>query len=556
MENQNLGTNYTNNSSQEQYNNSNLAFEPGTANARQYYGTDNAFGAYYAAPNTAKVNKAKTADVEAFRKYGLIAIIYAVWHTFCLYDNNSGITYPFYMLGTLILIAWARKRDGLSILKDRNGKAGLNIFYIISLMLLSISKCTTANFDLIWIDEFAITLLVFSFLVHMYVDTREWDIIGWIFGIALTALKPFSHFGDPMEDMAAWVKSRGSKMNGEKKANIMAVIAGLGIGLPMLFVVVALLASADAVFSNTITSTFEFIFEFDYIWDLIAITWMILWSIWLFYTVIKGLNKKGIEVDVTKRSGFNPIVGITFTSLLCVVYLFFSVIQIFGLFMGKMTLPDNYTYAEYAHEGFYQLLAVSLMNLALVTLCQRLFKRSLVLKALLMVVGMCTYIMIASSAFRMIMYIGAYRLTFLRVFVLWFLVVISLWLAYLLASLIDETFPVFNLCMITVTVMYIAFVFANPDYHIAKYDLQYLGDTTMDGRVDRYSSQSMQSYLTMDISMDAVPAMAGNKELLKLYGENLAESRTEKYKLNLNTLRKFNFSEYRAYKLINEVYGE
>ncbi len=531
-----------------QFNGSNLALDPETVNR---------VNTFFSGDNTEKAVSTFKSDAESFRKYGLIAIIYAVWHTFCLYENPSGITYPFNMLGTILLIAWARKKDGLSIFKSKTGKSWMNIFYIISLMLLSVSKCITTNESLLFIDEIAILLLVFSFLIHMYVDTTGWDIIGWLIGITLAFFKPLVHLPDPVSDMAAWIKSRSGKMTGDRKSNILAILLGLCIALPLLFVVVALLASADALFSNTIENTFEFIYKFDYIWDLFAITWMMLCSVWLFYTVIKGLYKKGVEVEANKNAGFNPIIAITFTSMLSIVYLFFSVIQIFGLFMGKMTLPENYTYAEYAHEGFYQLLAVSIMNLILVTLCQRLFKENLVLKILLVIVGLCTYIMIASSAFRMIMYIGAYHLTFLRVFVLWFLVVISLWLAYLLTSLIYEKLPVFNMCMVTVTVLYIAFAFANPDYQIARYDLAFMQTGEEHVSSGRYEyGESMSYYLTAEISMDAVPAFEGNYDLLKSYGENMYVTKKTDEKFTLNTIRTFNFAKYRANKLIREAYGK
>ncbi|MFR8843973.1 MAG: DUF4153 domain-containing protein [Waltera sp.] len=51
----------------------------------------------------------------------------------------------------------------------------------------------------------------------------------------------------------------------------------------------------------------------------------------------------------------------------------FSGIQIFGLFLGKMQLPEGYTYAQYAREGFFQLLAVSILNLILVLVCLSFF---------------------------------------------------------------------------------------------------------------------------------------------------------------------------------------
>ena len=60
----------------------------------------------------------------------------------------------------------------------------------------------------------------------------------------------------------------------------------------------------------------------------------------------------------------------------------FSGIQIFGLFLGKMQLPEGYTYAQYAREGFFQLLAVSILNLILVLVCLSFFRESKVLKVI------------------------------------------------------------------------------------------------------------------------------------------------------------------------------
>ena len=50
--------------------------------------------------------------------------------------------------------------------------------------------------------------------------------------------------------------------------------------------------------------------------------------------------------------------------VLCLVSVSYT--HLFGLFLGKMQLPEGYTYAQYAREGFFQLLAVSILNLILV----------------------------------------------------------------------------------------------------------------------------------------------------------------------------------------------
>jgi len=75
------------------------------------------------------------------------------------------------------------------------------------------------------------------------------------------------------------------------------------------------------------------------------------------------------------------------------------------LFIGNMQLPEGYTYSGYAREGFFQLLAVCILNLLLVLICLYLFRENIVLKLILTLISGCTYIMILSSALRMIMYI-------------------------------------------------------------------------------------------------------------------------------------------------------
>ena len=52
----------------------------------------------------------------------------------------------------------------------------------------------------------------------------------------------------------------------------------------------------------------------------------------------------------------------------------YSGIQILFLFLRLDTgLPEGVTYSQYAHQGFWQLLAVSLINFAAVLICRMVF---------------------------------------------------------------------------------------------------------------------------------------------------------------------------------------
>lgn len=157
--------------------------------------------------------------------------------------------------------------------------------------------------------------------------------------------------------------------------------------------------------------------------------------------------------------------------LLSLVYLIFCIIQIFYLFCGIGSLPDDYTYAEYAREGYFQLLFVCLFNILLVLLCSRLFTKHWLLQALLSFICACTCLMIASSAYRMILYISAYGLTFLRVFVLWTLSVMVLVLIGSLILIYQNRFPFVKYILAVIVVFFLLLTFSRPDAGIARYNL-------------------------------------------------------------------------------------
>lgn len=90
------------------------------------------------------------------------------------------------------------------------------------------------------------------------------------------------------------------------------------------------------------------------------------------------------------------------------------------------------------------------------------------LKVILTIMSLCTFVMIASSALRMIIYIRYYYLTFLRILVLWGLALLFLLFVGVIVSIYKEKFPLFQYSMVVVTVLYTVLSFSHPDYIIAK----------------------------------------------------------------------------------------
>ena len=431
---------------------------------------------------------------EHFSFFGIGSLIYAIFYTFCLYRNASGITYPFFVIGTLCYFFFFMQKLGVPYKKD-------SVFYIVSIVLLGISNCLTGSPQLLAMNKCGIFLLAFILMIHTVYLDKSWNFPKYFSALAQMTGIIFVCLFRPFGDMISYFDARKKNKDG-KKSYFLPVLIGIVIAVPLLLFVTLLLASADAVFASIFSSLLESI-NFNTIFGTAFMTIMIFFAS---YAVIAAFGMKEVKEDITDHRTLEPVIAIIVTVTLSVIYLIFSVIQILYLFIGNMKLPDGYTYSSYAREGFFQLLTVCILNLLIVLVCLYLFRDNTALKAILTVISGCTFIMILSSALRMLMYINRYNLTFLRIFVLWSLAVIFLLMAGVTISIYMNKFPLFTYSMIVVTVFYIGLSFSHPDYWIAKYNLspqhiEYL---------DEYDTRDSQKYLAR-LSSDAAPIILDEK---------------------------------------------
>lgn len=469
--------------------------------------------------------------------FGLSAIIYAVFYTFCLYKNPSGITAPIFTLGTLWYFYFCLKK-----LEIRIGKGC--IFYAGSIFLLGVNLCLTDDEFLIFFDYIGIFLLLISGLIHLFYEDKDWGLPEYLSAIGQTVFGALEYVTRPFEDRKVWKSQR----TGEKKQNpvVKYVLWGVLTGLPLLAVVLILLASADSVFGELFSRFFELFDIFDRldgIGDMIGVLLMTSAVYLLSYGLLVKLGSKSVKISFGKRRTGEPVVAITVNAMLGVVYLIFSMIQILYLFMGRLSLPEGTTYAEYARQGFFQLLLVCVINMVLVLFCLYKFRESRVLKGMLALISGCTYIMIASSALRMYMYVESYDLSYLRVLVFWTLGLIFLIMSGILCYLFFRKFPLFKYCMVVVTVLYLGLAYARPDYLIASYNLN-----------EQHINENVDYRYLDSLSADAVPAFA--KALEREEGSGFYEDFNSLLYTGEDEefgLRGFNFSRYYRQQYIREV---
>ena len=429
-----------------------------------------------------------------FPFFGIGSLLYAIFYTFCLYKNTSGITYPFFVAGTLCYFFFSMKKLGVPYKKD-------SIFYMISILFLGISNCLTNSKQILFINKCGLFILFFILIIHTMYHDKEWNLPKYFSSICQTIGTIFVSVFRPLSDMVSYVDSTKHEKKG-KKSYLIPVLAGIAITIPILLVVTVLLASADAVFLSIINNILDAL-NLMTIFELLFLTILVFF---FSYAVYAALCMKNIKEEVTDHRTSEPIIAIIVTTALSILYLMFSVIQILYLFVGNMKLPKGYTYSQYAREGFFQLLTVCILNLFIVLVCLYFFRENIVLKIVLTIMSGCTFIMILSSSLRMLMYISRYNLTFLRILVLWSLAVIFLLMAGVTASIYMGKFPLFTYSTVIVTLFYLVLSFSRPDYWIARYNLnpfhlEYLDD---------YDTLDNKKYLCT-LSADAAPILLNKK---------------------------------------------
>lgn len=468
---------------------------------------------------------------QKFEVFGGISVLFGVLFTLFFYDAGIGVNVFLFGLSTVLLMLLIINRLSLSV------KTGTKACYL-GVLLLGISTGYTANGALQFLNVVGILLLLDLSLLHQFYEDRKWSFMEHGRRILSLPLYSIASLGLPFVDGGRFLKQRKIVKN-EQTRNI---LIGFLIALPLLLLIMALLSQADLLFGELTGGFFRKIFS----GDLFFIILMTLFGFLASYCVLCGTLYREGAAEAKQAGKADASIAVTFMILLCLVYAFFCGIQIVYLFAGGLfTLPDGFTFAEYARRGFFELLAVTVINIAILFICMTRFKESRLLFWLTVFMTACTYIMIASAAYRMILYIMAYHLTFLRLFVLLTLFINALILVGLIIFARNKDFPLFRYFVAVVTICYLAFTFIKPDYISAAY---------LASNKEKMDISDMY-YLTQELSFDAAPVVLKLLDEPQRWGDEVYAEVYQECKENYynriasqqdSQIRSFNYSNHMA----------
>ena len=293
---------------------------------------------------------------------------------------------------------------------------------------------------------------------------------------------------------------RAGKAMGRGGKNRRAVLAGLAVAVPLVAILVALLASADAAFDGLLM----LIPEVD-LGEPIGVLLLALILAPVLYAVCAGLqHDTSVPQPPRERKGLNPLTVNTVLVAICAVYLLYLGSQL-AYFVGGLSglLPEEYTLAQYARRGFFEMAILCLLNLSFMAAAVGLADKTdgrapLFTRILSLFVGIVTLFFVISASAKMFLYISSYGLTRLRVLTEVIMVFLALATVFVSIWLFLPKFAYMKAILLTALAMCSITAWADVDTVIANYNVwAYRAGITA----------SVDTYHLARLSQGAIPAL-------------------------------------------------
>ena len=283
--------------------------------------------------------------------------------------------------------------------------------------------------------------------------------------------------------------------------HVRAILVGLLVAAPLLVIFAALFSSADQVFGNVLTNVFAFDITSLVNHTLFFCFWAAITAGYLRWSLLGQPVALPLGV-IQARLGLVPMA--TALGLLNALFLLFVVVQLRYFFGGAALIQGTtgLTYAEYARQGFFQLVTASALVLPVLlgadflvragtTVEIQTFRRLAGLLLILLAVIM------ASAFQRMRLYVDAFGLSEIRLYATAFMLLllgVFVWFAWTVLRGMHQRFA-FGVLMQGLGILAALHVM-NPDAFIVKTNLN-----------RPVVERPFDAKYALTLSADAVPAL-------------------------------------------------
>lgn len=341
------------------------------------------------------------------------------------FDKLPGISFPIYIILTLAALGGVARLEKIALPKTA--------LYLVPLLIFFSSMVFVRAGGFLTFINVVVTLFLLALFVQLTVkpNLRLYGFADYSTRLMRLPLRIIAR-----SDEVIRASVPGRTFFAQHQA-VPQVVRGILIAVPVLVLFVILFSSADLVFREYVSDIFSFnisdkLFGQTILFLLVAVT---------FAGVFGLIGRREIADESAgqtppKQQKFGSIeMSILFGSLNA-LFLLFIFIQLTYLFGGVgNVIGGNFTFAEYARKGFFELIAVAGLTLLVLFVAERLLLRDrqmheLRFKLLSGMLIVQVLIIMASAFKRLRLYENAYGFTSARllsyIFLTWLVVVFAL----------------------------------------------------------------------------------------------------------------------------------
>ncbi|MBR1822651.1 MAG: DUF4173 domain-containing protein [Ruminococcus sp.] len=275
-----------------------------------------------------------------------------------------------------------------------------------------------------------------------------------------------------------------SAKDSSTSTNIKRMLLGLFLTIPVTVIVAQLLMQADDGVDRLLTGFFDSFFT-DEMWIfLVQVLMAIPCSFYLFGMFYSNIYRRKVgdltaaECDgkLRQKRTISNLIFYSAAAPVLILYVIFFISQasyFLSAFMGR--LPEEFSYAEYARKGFFELCWIVVINLGIMIIMNLHStnsgeEKSAALKIYNVIFCVFTLILIATALSKMVMYIDAYGLTKLRVYTTWFMVLCAFIFLLVLIKQFNPQLYIAKWISVGFTLMFAILCFSRPEACIVKYN--------------------------------------------------------------------------------------
>ena len=333
--------------------------------------------------------------------------------------------------------------------------------------------------------------------------------------------------------------SDARKASGTAGKQRMAVLLGVLVAIPVVLLLVHLLIRADAAFEGLMDLLPEPNWR-EPVYSLAVGGF----ACWILFSRNLGLHfGKRKEAGGSVFPGLSAITVNIILWAVCLVYIVYLLSQL-AYFSGGLSgiLPEGFRLAQYARRGFFEMAWLSAINLGLMCLTMGLVeKKKLKLTRIgCLFLGLVTVFLIATASAKMLLYIGSYGLTRLRVLTQVIMVWLAITTVLVCVWLFRPGFAYMKAVILAALIIGAAVLWVDVDTQVARYNVR------------AYQSGQLQTIDVVHLRTLGYGAVPYLEELTRDTDPEVAEAAAEGLRRHtfLSDFRTWNWTEARAAEIL------